>query len=252
MTGSTKEKKFTGRLEYLAEAFEDIDNQTEGLPFSIIKSEDVEHRAAGNVPSLGEEVPFMDIPEYTEPIIYEPPLKRLNVTELNRVDDRRRHGPRATLIGTVLHRLFEDLSEGRISEEQIVERVESFLNEETADYKELLSDVLGQIENLKKHKDIFEIIMPPSGIRHFTELPFEYEAEGILYRGRMDRLIIRDGAAHVYDYKTFPVSSSEITKLKAHYAGQMDIYTRAASALFGIPAKAYLIFTHLPLVVELG
>jgi ATP-dependent helicase/nuclease subunit A len=252
MTGSIKEDKLTGRLAYFDEAFDVTSNEREGLPFSIIRAEDVEHRAASAAPPLGEAVQFMDVPEYTEPIIHKPPLKRMNVTELNLAIERRRHGPRATLIGTVLHRLFEDLSEGRMIEEQIAERVESLLHEETADYRGLLDEVLSQFEHLKKHKEIFDIIIPPSGVRHYAELPFEYEADGILYRGRMDRLNIKDETAHVYDYKTFPVNNNEIAGLRRHYAAQMDIYARAASALFNLPVKAYLVFTHLPSIEELG
>jgi len=88
-----------------------------------------------------------------------------------------------------------------------------------------------------------DIILPQK--HSFSELPFILEKERTVFRGRIDRVIIRDLTAYIYDYKTFPVTERELPELIDHYRFQMDIYKLAAEKLFALQTKGYLLFTHI-------
>jgi len=94
-----------------------------------------------------------------------------------------------------------------------------------------------------------DIILPQK--HSFSELPFILEKERNVFRGRIDRIIVRDSTAYIYDYKTFPVAERELPELIDHYRFQMDIYKIAAAKLFALQTKGYLLFTHTPLLVEI-
>ncbi|MCE5312060.1 MAG: PD-(D/E)XK nuclease family protein, partial [Nitrospiraceae bacterium] len=82
------------------------------------------------------------------------------------------------------------------------------------------------------------------------ELPFVLNKDGRIFRGRIDRVIIKDGIVHIYDYKTFPVRHEELHDIAAGYAAQINLYRAAAEKLFCCGSKAYILFTHLPQLVE--
>jgi ATP-dependent exoDNAse (exonuclease V) beta subunit len=72
-----------------------------------------------------------------------------------------------------------------------------------------------------------------------------------VFRGRIDRVIVKDNIAHIYDYKTFPVKEKELPELIDKYRFQMDLYREATEKILKMKSKSYLLFTHLPLLVEM-
>lgn len=239
-----------GRLAYLEEAFGICRNPKGPLPFEVLSEADVEDRYGKSAGiSLGDAGMFIEEPSYTAPLQYVPERKWRSVTE--DLDIRTRHGDDWVVIGIAMHRLFEELSKGILQPLRIMERAEFLLKEEalgTKDRRRILERIAGDFEKLKKSEVLDEVILWRKDA--FSELAFNIEKGKTVFKGRIDRLIISGGQASVYDYKTFPVKDGELPELIEKYRFQMEIYKEAAWRIFGLKARAYLVFTHLPAIVE--
>jgi ATP-dependent exoDNAse (exonuclease V) beta subunit len=108
----------------------------------------------------------------------------------------------------------------------------------------------------------------------YAELPFVFETGSKIYKGRVDRVIIRtedrgqktedrgeesglrtqgDKIACIYDYKTYPVREDEIPYLLKNYSFQMKIYREAVERIFSFKKiRVYLFFTHKPAIIMLN
>ena len=82
-------------------------------------------------------------------------------------------------------------------------------------------------------------------------MAFTLQKNNRVYKGRIDRIIIKDDTAYIYDYKTFPVRTSEIPELTEKYRFQMNIYSEACKEMFSLKTKSIIVFTHTPVVVEI-
>jgi ATP-dependent helicase/nuclease subunit A len=249
MVGSHREGKLEGRLAFMGDAFDILSGEKKPGPLRVMGEEDL----AGRFPlraeaGLGGAEDFMVRPAYPEPLRYEPERTWKDVTAEETDSVRRRHGDNWVLIGTVMHRLFEELSRGLLGEEDLPLRASRLLRAESQESEETRKSILTDMAKLKDSRLLEDIVLPRAGAH--AELPFVLERGSTLYRGRIDRVVLRDGEARVYDYKTFPVQEREIPTLLRDYSFQMKTYARAAERLFGLPARAYIVFTHLPRVVE--
>jgi ATP-dependent exoDNAse (exonuclease V) beta subunit len=113
----------------------------------------------------------------------------------------------------------------------------------------LMDTVRKDFEKLKISGYLKDIILPVE--KAYAELPFILRKGKTVFRGRIDRIITRNGTVDIYDYKTFPVKEKELPELLERYRFQMDIYKEAAKRILGGKAKGYLLFTHMPFVVEI-
>ncbi len=99
-----------------------------------------------------------------------------------------------------------------------------------------------------------DVVLPPQAdlpqTNSYAELPFILQRGNTVFKGRIDRIIIKDNTANIYDYKTFPVSEKELPELIDKYRFQMDIYRSAVEKILSLKTKSYLLFTHTPLLVE--
>jgi hypothetical protein len=215
MVSSPGEKTQNTRHGYLEDCF---GLNSPGLPFTVIREEDVPSRfpASPFPPDTAEAL--MRSPAYTGPIEYHPGRIWRDVTEDEAGAVRRRHGENWVLMGTLMHRA-------------------------------LIESVMTDVEKLRKSGIMEDIITPRDNA--YAELPFVLERGKQVLNGRIDRVILETGAAHVYDYKTFPVKSGEIPGLMDEYRFQMDCYSEAVEKLFSIQTRAYLVFTHVPKIVEI-
>jgi|Deesub1362A_J573_1020465.scaffolds.fasta_scaffold00004_10 ATP-dependent helicase/nuclease subunit A len=251
MLGSVKEgKKPQGRLAYLDDAFGILNKEKDNpadLPFQVLSEEDVSKRYQKAGLRLTDADTFIDAPVYTEPVSYEPKATWRDVTE--DTDIRVKHGEDWVIIGSVMHRVFEELSKGILKEEHIKERTSHLLRAEAAADDRYLNAILDDIEKLKAHGYMKDIILPRKD--SFAELPFILEKGKSIFRGRIDRLIIQKNTALIYDYKTFPVKDKEMPELIEKYRFQMEIYKEAVERLFSLRTKALLLFTHTPEAVEI-
>ncbi len=274
LSGINSEKP-KGRLKYLTDAFSIVktpekispeaivDNsdilpleiENCPLPFSIITAEEVEknyERSSGM--ELTPERHFLDEPLYAEPFEYEPPVSTKDVTEDILV--KTRHGRDWVLIGKLMHQALEEISAGKLDPDNAQTRVLSLLKGfyilEKSKQKFFIETILGDIQKMREAGILENIVLPRQKMEtSFTELPFVHEKGKTLYKGRIDRLIIEDGQARIYDYKSFPAGDRELGELTGKYRFQMELYKEAAEGIFGLPAKSYLVFTHIPLVTGL-
>jgi ATP-dependent helicase/nuclease subunit A len=247
MLGTRRAEKTRGRLSYLEEAFGPLEKPAEEMkrPFTVLGEGDLAMRAGGTRLELSEAGPFVDAPAYTEPLSYQPPLRWRDVTE--DLDIRTRHGENWVVAGSVMHRIFEELSKGILREEDIPGRAGLLLRAASA--QGLIGVILEDIGKLKERGYLKGIIMPRENAH--TELPFVLEKGKSVFKGRIDRLIIEEGGALLYDYKTFPVRDGEVPGLKEKYGFQMELYREAVERLFKVKTRAFLLFTHRPEIVEL-
>lgn len=261
MSGVLKRDKFSGKLAYLSEAFNfntAIQNTvTRLINIKIITSEDAWMSPSASQPPQPSRISsgtlFQGETMFIDSIDkdYKPAFTWLDVTE--EIDSiRRKHGDDWIILGRAFHRLFEGLSKAMITPGNIEEKILFILRNETVPDRTIIAMrdiIISDIQGLKENGYLKDIISPLEN--SFSELPFTLQKGDRIYRGRIDRVIVKDGIASVYDYKTYPVSEAEIPELKERYSFQMKIYREATERLFSVKARAYLFFTHESMIVEI-
>ena len=260
-----------GRLAYLAEAFgngilekapptgPDVLTGLSGnacgsaLPFTVSTGAELEkdfEKSAGMELSSGGH--FLREQVYAEPFEYAPKALTRDVTEDILV--KTRHGRDWVLMGRLLHQILEEVSAGRLRPEGVLRRAEGLLKTYfvfgIARTEFFLKTITGDFEAMRENGILDEVVLPRP--RAFSELPFVHEKGSTLYKGRIDRLLIKEGLALVYDYKTFPVKKGELAELTEKYRFQMELYREAAQNIFRLPARAFLVFTHSAEILEVG
>ncbi|MEW6416831.1 MAG: UvrD-helicase domain-containing protein [Nitrospirota bacterium] len=249
-----KEEKHKGRLAYVTDNLEHLSS------LKIITESDINVFKNPPIPPLPKggkggfisyefSEQFLFEPAYTEPISYEPSLKWQDVTE--DLDIRVKHGEDWVLLGKVFHSLFEELAKGIIRFDEIERRTLILLRNEIhikKDIERLMEIIRKDFEKLDSSGYLKDVVLPQ--INSYAELPFIMQKGNTVFRGRIDRIVIKDNIANIYDYKTFPVKERELSELIDEYRFQMDIYTAAAEKLLSLKTKGYILFTHLPLLVE--
>ncbi|MDI6890775.1 MAG: UvrD-helicase domain-containing protein [Thermodesulfovibrionales bacterium] len=242
-----KEKKVSGRLAYIIDILEHL-SSLKIMNESQIDEIYLTRHSSLSTHQLPSE-PFMSEPIYTEPISYEPPFKWRDITE--EIDIRVRHGEEWVLLGKVFHKLFEELSKGHIGIDDIEKRALILLRAEIYNKKEVerMTEIIKRdFERLSVSGYLKDIVFPLRDSH--TELPFNLPKGKTIFRGRIDRIIVKDNIAHIYDYKTFPTGEKGLSELIDKYRFQMDIYREAVEKTFFLRTKGYLLFTHMPLLVE--
>jgi ATP-dependent helicase/nuclease subunit A len=252
-----KKEKASGRLAYLIDTLGVIKDgkiNPEVNVLEIMNESRIDEIYSGCHPSLIRHQkplePFMSEPIYTEPISYEPSFKWRNVTE--EIDIKVKHGEDWVLLGKVFHKLFEELSKGLIGIGDIDKRASILLRAEVyrkEQLEKMIKLIKGDFEKLSISGYLKDVISP--SINSYVELPFILQKGKTIFRGRIDRVIMKDDSAHIYDYKTFPTEEKELTGLIDKYRFQMDIYREAVEKIFNLRTKSYLLFTHMPLLVEM-
>lgn len=255
MLGSfKKDRQIGGRLAYLTENFDifkngEINNKTDF--FEILTESEVDRAEsqdkAFNLQTLK---PSSSETVYTGPILFEPEIKIRDVTE--DIDIRVRHGEDWTLLGRIFHKLFEELSKGILSKNRVEERALFLLRNEALSDKDIqrLGEIIFKdLQELEAKKYLHNIILPHDN--SFSEMPFILQKGNTIFRGRIDRIIVDNNTAMIYDYKTYPVKGSELPELTEKYRFQMDIYKEAVSKIFSLKTESFLLFTHRPMIIEI-
>jgi ATP-dependent helicase/nuclease subunit A len=258
MLGAPKrEEKHKGRLAYITDNLEHLTS------LKIITESDIDKLYPSSRPEpvvWSPTIPypsreqFFSEPIYTEPISfagagYILPLQWRDVTE--DLDIRVKHGDDWVLLGKVFHRLFEELAKGIIRSDEIDRRTLILLRNEIhikKDIERLMEIIRKDFEKLDLSGYLKDVVLPQTN--SCAELPFILQKGNTAFRGRIDRIIIKDNTANIYDYKTFPVKERELPELIDEYRFQMDIYRAAAEKIFSLKTEGYLLFTHMPLLVE--
>jgi ATP-dependent helicase/nuclease subunit A len=252
-----KDEKVSGRLAYLTDSFGVSEDGTinshngvmEVMNESLVDKIYSDHHSPFTRHSSRADT-FLSELIYTEPLSYEPPLKWQDVTE--EMDIKAKHGEGWVLLGKVFHKLFEEISKGMIEIDVVGKRASALLRYEIFnkhDLERMVEIIKADFEKLSLSGYLRDIVLPSKN--SYVELPFVLQKGKTVFRGRIDRVIVKDNIAHIYDYKTFPVKEKELTELTDKYRFQMDIYREAAEKILKMKSKCYLIFTHLPLLVEM-
>jgi ATP-dependent helicase/nuclease subunit A len=249
-----KEKQPSGRLSYLAESFNLFKDGAilKNDFFDILNEQDIDRLYSTLQPStfdIRSSKPSIPEQIFTEPVSYEPALRWRDVTE--DIDIRITHGEDWVILGKIFHKLFEDISKGILIPERIEERASSLLKNESLtenDIRRLNSIILKDFEGLETSGYLKEIILPREN--SFSEMPFILQKGKTIFRGRVDRVIIENNTAVIYDYKTYPVKDEELPLLIEKYRFQIEIYKEAVSKILSMRTKGYLLFTHRGLLVE--
>jgi ATP-dependent helicase/nuclease subunit A len=252
-----KDEKVSGRLAYLTDSFGVSEDGTINSHNGVME---VMNESRINEIYLDHHSPFISRSSradtflseltYTEPLSYEPPLKWQDVTE--EMDIKARHGEGWVLLGKVFHKLFEEISKGMMGIGEVETRAATLLKYEIFnkhDLERMVEIIKADFEKLSLSGYLRDIVLPSK--HSYVELPFVLQKGTTVFRGRIDRLIIKDNVANIYDYKTFPAKEKEFPELIYKYRFQMDIYREAVEKILKIKSKCYLLFTHLPLLEEM-
>ena len=252
-----RDEKISGRLAYLVDSFgisnDGILNPDNGV-LKVMNEFQIDEIYSERHPSLiTRQIPeetFLSEPVYTEPLSYQPLLQWQNVTK--EIDIKAKHGEGWVLLGKVFHKLFEEISRGIIGTDAVVKRASALLRHEIFDKDELekMTEIIrADFEKLSLSGHLKDIVFPLKN--SYVELPFVLQKGKTVFRGRIDRAVVKDNVVHIYDYKTFPVKEKEFSELIDKYRFQMDLYREATEKIFEMKTKSYLLFTHMPLLIEM-
>jgi ATP-dependent exoDNAse (exonuclease V) beta subunit len=273
-------KSPSGKLAYIVDSFNLINiDSTAELPFKINKVRaDVITRSVSDEVISKEEIAtptarndrreiFSNEPIFIELLNYVPSTVWSDVTE--EIEEvMTKHGDDWVVLGRAFHRIFEGISKGYIIMENLEKKTIDILKNEVltdsglSRMKDIILSDIGRLDEAGYLKDI---ILPQDN--SYSELPFILGSGNRVYKGRIDRVIIKrgqeaigdrqeDAIAYVYDYKTYPVAEKEISELVERYSFQMNIYKKAVERLFNanpirkdglsnrVKAASYIFFTH--------
>jgi ATP-dependent exoDNAse (exonuclease V) beta subunit len=184
-----------------------------------------------------------------------PPVPRPSIRAVTRhtPSDHATYDHESIGLGEVIHKLLEEISEGKLTADssQLTAEIGRLLR--LAGLPDSLSASLqSTIYNLQSEIAIWSIIAPQPN--SFAELPITYSDGETIFTGRIDRVIVTENEVRIYDYKTFKVREMDIQALvREYYDGQLKYYEAACSRLYpGKKVSTFLIFTALPEIVPAG
>ncbi|MGD8874057.1 MAG: PD-(D/E)XK nuclease family protein, partial [Gammaproteobacteria bacterium] len=104
-----------------------------------------------------------------------------------------------------------------------------------------------------RHPGLAGLFDPQHYVRARNEVPLQYLQEGQLVYGIIDRLVIREDAVLVIDYKTHRRATPDtLQELASGYREQMQLYSAGVARLWpGLAIKPYLLFTACNALVEM-
>ncbi len=251
---SSDRVKMKGKFGLLEEAFPGMlsDPQSVSEFFDLISEHDFLASCRKSPEILAPDSSrFFSGPSYTETVAF-PAEARHWVTVTEDFETTTRHGQDWVLPGIIFHRLFDELSKGITDYSRLAERVEILLLNEFMspdDRERIHAMVLGDFAKLRDSGHLDSIILPKPVA--YSELPFILDKGDRIYKGRIDRVIIENGTAFIYDYKTFPVKEDERAGVAEQYRVQMSLYSEACSKLFSLFTKSFIFFTHDLALIEL-
>ncbi|MDI6801543.1 MAG: UvrD-helicase domain-containing protein [Thermodesulfovibrionales bacterium] len=251
MSGILKDNP-TGKLAYLEDAGFAITDSgfSNDLRIERVRADDEQKQNLHERPAFQNadfrihEPAFTNEIVFTDALDYRPQTLWLDVTE-EMEHIRKKHGNDWVVLGRAFHRVFEGMSKGIITMENLEHKTVYILkNEVLSDNKlqKMKDIILSDVARLDFSGYLKEIIMLCEN--SYSELPFILDAGDRVYKGRIDRVIIKNDTAFIYDYKTYPIAEGEIPDLLDRYGFQMKIYKDAVERLFSLKANAFLFFTH--------
>jgi ATP-dependent helicase/nuclease subunit A len=179
------------------------------------------------------------------------PRPRVQSVTGNTGQDIIRSGPEAIGVGDAIHRLLELISKSEVDPDRpdFPARVEDTLRRAGLSLN-FASGIRKHIARLRSDAAVWPLVEPRMDAE--AELPVMYLDGETLWSGRIDRLILTDAEARIYDYKTFDVEPDAAgTLAREYHRGQLCHYAEAVRRLHpGREVSTFVVFTTLPLVVR--
>ena len=147
------------------------------------------------------------------------------------------------LRGTVCHRCLELFTKtGAYDLDAVVGEHPEILalgNDEVRNFKNDTLAILGTVLNNAAYAWIFE-----QGDSAYSELPFLYKKEHALISGIIDRVVIKNNAGFVIDYKAILIENDDaLAAWQDHYRPQVAVYCEAVKEIFRLErVEGYLLF----------
>jgi ATP-dependent helicase/nuclease subunit A len=154
--------------------------------------------------------------------------------------------------GTAIHFMLEQLASGRVPcTGDIPAAIANELHRDTTDlqvqawWQEAVRTVQDETHAAVFNAANFE--------RAYNEVPIQYEVDGKLVYGIIDRLVVHAGTALVVDYKTQQQASAEsLEQLTGHYREQLRLYADGVARLWpDLTVTPCLLFTACGTLVRL-
>lgn len=153
----------------------------------------------------------------------------------------------AIIFGEVVHTVFDAISRNLIEEDKIYRFAENLLLRKKVDEEmreNFIEELKNQIEILKQKGIWDRVILPKED--SFSEIEFIYEEKGVTGKGRIDRLILKQNSAELYDYKISLKAQDKNIKEKIirESIAQIQNYMKAVKEYFEVNnISSFLIFT---------
>ena len=181
----------------------------------------------------------------SEPFVDETPSKIKKAHKLYDedidIDDYKERTSRATIVGTIIHRLMELIvkSNDKYNADSCITIIQGEYDIDDSD-KELLKEVYETIHKTgfkqenNRSSDILKIIMAAD--EKYCEVPFTYKENNIIHQGIIDLIYKTNDKWYIVDYKT----NLDSKDLDIVYEGQLEAYKKALKETMGIDAEAYI------------
>lgn len=159
----------------------------------------------------------------------------------------------ARLRGEAIHRMLQLLSEGVAGDdamERVAQRVaaEQGLQTDPVTLKEWQEEATAVVRS----PALTHLFRAETFERAWNEVPIQFRQNGRQIHGIIDRVVLREDAVWLIDYKTRPLAGQAIAEAAEAHRAQLTLYARGAARLWpGRRLRLGVVFTALPAWVEL-
>ncbi len=180
----------------------------------------------------------LDLEEEEEPVQeFLEPLSDVNFIREERASsevspsvylDRQRY--EALRFGTALHRILQELGEGRLKPEQVRQRAAQLYSNPDA--------LVEHVRKLEQAGLLEEVVLYPNSLNEF---PLTLVDSLSITKAKVDKILFKDGEIWIVDYKTDQEDPASIVE---KYRSQLQVYVKVARLFWKKPVKGYLLLTH--------
>jgi ATP-dependent helicase/nuclease subunit A len=162
---------------------------------------------------------------------------------VNNIDGRLR--------GVAIHRMLQLLCEGE-THADTNGRISAELGIATTDTD--LQHWQNEAEAAYRNPALAWIFTPSAGSRAYDEVSIQYEQDGQIVAGVIDRLIVSADTIWIIDYKTHKIDDTDaVVRLVAHFREQLHFYAQGVRQLWpDRPVRSGLLLTHSSRLVEIN
>ncbi len=136
----------------------------------------------------------------------------------------------ALRFGTALHRILQELGEGRLKPEQVRPRAAQLYGNPDA--------LVEHVRKLEQAGLLEEVVLYPNSLNEF---PLTLVDSLSMTKAKVDKILFKDDEIWIVDYKT---DQEEPASIVEKYRPQIKVYVEAARLFWNKPVKGFLLLTH--------